>query len=443
MSDSFAVSLPRLFLALGTLLAVAMASGGLAGAQEKVIHTFSYADGEEPEGGLLADPSGNFYGTAKGGGTHSKGEVFEMVHEPNGSWKLEIIYPFQSVMNGVLDGGIPESALIRDGQGNLYGATYGGGQHGHGTVFELMKKSNGKWSEKILYSFGATSLDGYGPMGEVVRDAKGNLYGTTYIGGKYNGGTVFRLTPKATGEWTEKILHNFKPGAEGYDPRGHLALDSKGRLYGATYFGGETATGLGTVFELIPGANDEWTAKVIYNSGLIAGDPGTFAGGVILDAKGNVYGTSLEGGQSQGQSCSCGTVFELLSEPNGTWKEKTLYAFHLATTDGYAPQSALTFDKAGNIFGTTQKGGTYGGGTVFELSPAAGGKWTEKLLASFGKNEADGSSPIAGVIRDSTGNVFGVTLFGGTSNEGTVFEIAHSKAAITPEEPDENEAPEH
>ncbi|HUH62527.1 MAG TPA: choice-of-anchor tandem repeat GloVer-containing protein [Terracidiphilus sp.] len=421
------------------LLAIAgllLSAARIAPSQEKVIHSFNYAQGADPANELIIDSKGNLYGTTRAGGTHSRGEVFELVHESNGSRTFKILYDFGGILpNDKLDGDQPRAALIRDAQGNFYGTTYGGGKHG--TVFEL-SESNGNWTEKVLYSFDGGSTDGMEPIGEVVRDAAGHLYGTTYLGGKYDGGTVFELTPKSTGEWTEKILYSFHPGAEGYWPQGRLTMDAKGHLYGATTFGGPN-DGSGTIFELTKNGAT-WTKKTIYSPGTTGG-PSFFYAGVILDAKGNLYGTSALGGQHQGQSCSCGTVFELTPGPNSTWKEKVLHSFSLAKTDGNEPYSGLTFDSKGNLYGTTQRGGAYGKGTVFELSPAAGGKWTEKLLASLGKNDADGSAPTAGVARDAAGNVFGTTTTGGGDNEGAVFEVVHPKTAAAPEDSSDDPGP--
>jgi uncharacterized repeat protein (TIGR03803 family) len=368
-----------------------------------------------------------------GGGTHSRGEVFELIKETNGSRTLKVLYNFGS-QNGYLDGALPKAALIRDAAGSFYGTTYGGGKHG--TVFEL-SESNGAWTEKILYSFSGGATDGYGPMGEVARDAAGHLYGTTYLGGKFDGGTVFELTPKSAGMWTEKILYSFHPGAEGYYPRGRLALDAKGNLYGATFFGGPN-DGSGTVFELVKSGNS-WTKKTIYSPGATGG-PSFFYAGVILDAKGDLYGTSALGGQSQGQSCSCGTVFRLSPGAKETWKESILHSFILSKSDGNLPTADLTIDSNGNLYGTTKDGGAYAKGAVFEVSPGPGGKWTEKLLASLGKNDSDGSTPLGGVARDSAGNLYGTTMAGGPDNEGTVFEVVHPKAAAaledSPDDPD-------
>lgn len=407
--------------------------GGAALAQENQIFSFTYAEGELPRSGLLLDAKGNLYGAASGGGTHGRGDVFELVRETNGSWKFEVLHPFGSVIEGSVDGGEPRGDLIWGPGGTLIGTTYSFGKHGSGTVFELTPQSNGQWTEKILYDFGASAQDGKEPAGGVVRDKNGHLYGTTYVGGKYDGGTVFELIPAATGSWTEKILHNFEGflgGTDGYSPVGSLVLDPQGHLYGATFFGGKNTSGV--VYEVTIGASGEGTEKVIYPLGAIggiAGNPATSNAGLVLDGKGNLYGTSTEGGQELGNSCSCGTVFELSPGPGGTWKETTIHHFIAAKTDGSDPRSSLIFDTAGNLYGTTYNGGAYGRGSAFELTPGAAGKWTEKLLSSFGRSETDGSFPIARLVRDSAENLYGVTYMGGKDNFGAIFEIPHAKAA--------------
>lgn len=212
------------------------------------------------------------------------------------------------------DGGNPYANLILDSAGNVYGTTVSGGNGscgaGCGTVFELMPKAEGSWTEKVLYSFKGDGRDGVGPSAGLIFDGVGNLYGTTGGGGIYNAGTVFELTPTANGNWAEKVLHSFKFGSSG-----------------------------------------GW-------------DPG---GGLILDSSGNLYGTA--GGSVDGD----GMVFELARIAGGRWAEKVLHTFRDDGKDGRNPVAGLIFDAAGNLYGTTESGGAYyGAGTVFELTPKAG-----------------------------------------------------------------------
>jgi uncharacterized repeat protein (TIGR03803 family) len=212
---------------------------------------------------------------------------------------------------------------------------------------------------KALHSF--TGKDGAYPFADLVFDAAGNLYGTT-LGNfceQHSCGTVFKLAPGANGLWTRTVLHYFG-GKDGCEPYARLVFDTAGNLYGTTSCGG--ANGGGTVFELSPGAGGKWT-------------------------------------------------------------EKVLYSFSTAGKDGHLPYAGLIFDTAGNLYGATNQGGAYGGGAVFELSPAADGKWTPAVLHVFGKGK-DGSAPRAGLTFDSAGNLYGTTFAGGSSGDGIVFKLA-------------------
>src|SRR5664280_3872238 len=311
---------------------------------------------------------------------------------------------------------------IRD---SLYGTTLEGGTYYSGTVFELTPAAGGGWTEKVLHNFNENGTDGALPRAPLIFDAAGNLYGTTEYGGTYYDsdlGTVFELTPAAGGGWTEKVLHNFGIGRDGTDPLAGLIFDAAGNLYGTTEYGGTYYdSDLGTVFELTPAAGGGWTEKVLHN--FVIGRDGTDPlAGLIFDAAGNLYGTTEYAG-----NYGAGTVFELTPTAGGGWTEKVLHNFN--GTDGEFPYSSLIFDGAGNLYGTTSAGGTYSSclsgyycGTVFELTPAAGGGWTETVLHSFG-NGTDGYSPSAGLIFDAAGNLYGTTPHGGTYEGGTVFEV--------------------
>ena len=248
----------------------------------------------------------------------------------------------------------------------------------------------------------------------MTSDPAGNLYGATYSGGTYGNGTVFELTPKAGGRWTEKILHSFSYGKGGYSPNPGLILDAVGNVYGTTIEGGSQKPATGTASELTPEAGGRWAEKVLHSFGADKGG-GIPSAGMIFDGVGNLYGTTAFGG-----AYDEGTVFELTPRAGGGWTEKLLHSFG-KNTDGFMPLVSLALDAAGNLYGATNGGGTYGYGTVFELTPKAGGGWTEKVLHSFGNN-ADGSSP-SGVVLDTAGNLYGTTSTGGAYNRGTVFEI--------------------
>jgi uncharacterized repeat protein (TIGR03803 family) len=272
----------------------------------------------------------------------------------------------------------------------------------------------GGWQEKILYSFKSNGNDGNNPYAGLLVDASGNLYGTTQLGGAYDSGTVFELTPNSGG-WSEKILHTFGNGIDGQNPYDALIFDGAGNLYGTTLAGGRY--NWGTVFELEP-KPDGWAEKILY---YFTGTNGGYSyAGLVFDTAGNLYGTTGVGGSFGG-----GTAFELTHESTG-WIEKTLHNFN---SDGQ-PLDGLILDAAGNIYGTTVNGGPFQGGSVFELAPTERGTWTETILYNF--NGTDGGAPSAPLISDTSGNLYGTTIYGGAYANcgdgfcgGTVFEIKH------------------
>jgi uncharacterized repeat protein (TIGR03803 family) len=279
-------------------------------------------------------------------------------------------------------------------------------------------------TEKVLTSF--SGPDGRDPISGLVRDARGNFYGTSNTGGFPNCaaegscGTIYRVSPRSNGTWHKTVLHRFK-GTEGGNPAGALILDSAGNLYGTTNLGGNTKctvgtfVGCGTVFELSPGANKVWTLKTLHR--FVGTDGSGPASTLVFDKKGNLYGTTQTNGAND-----AGTVFQLHPQSNGAWTLKTLHNF--TGTDGLQAAGALVFDSAGNLYGTTRLGGTNDTGTVFKLSPNSDGSWTESVLVNFGTS--GGVQPIVGVIFDSAGNLFGTTSTDGSvdgSTFGNVFEL--------------------
>jgi uncharacterized repeat protein (TIGR03803 family) len=338
----------------------------------------------------------------------------------------------ESVLYGFTDnssGSSPVSVTF-DGAGNLYGTLSQGGNgvcpnktEGCGEVFELSPNGNGGWTRKTLHEFPTNGSDGYYPQARLIFDAAGNLYGTTLYGGSRHFGTVFELTPQANGKWTEKILHDFSnDGTDGKFPWAGLVFDAAGNLYGTTFEGGTytiCAGGCGVVFELSPAGNGTWTEKILLNFGSGATDAYTpDFGPLVFDAAGNLYGTTGGGG-----SYASGTVFELSPAAGGSWTETTLHSFG-ASGDGSLPQGGLVFDAAGNLYGTTYYGGAYNFGTAFELAPAGGGNWTETIMHSFDQETGDGTLPRANLLLDSTGNVYGTTTGGGANIVGTIFELS-------------------
>ncbi len=374
---------PRLVL-LSAALGIAVT---LAEAQTlTILHSFTGgADAVGSNSDLVRDPKGNLYGASVYGGAFEGGIIFQVT--PAGT--ETILHTF----TGGADGANPGADLLRDPKGNLYGTTYSGGAYGCGTVFELALSG----TKKVLYDF-ACGVDGANPSAGLVRDPKGNLYGTTYSGGTSAYGTVFELTPTGT----KTVLHSFAGGADGLFPTQGLVRDPHGNLYGTTESGG--AYGGGIVFKLTSTGKE----TVLYS--FTGGADGAYpSAGLIRDPQGNLYGTTLIGGDS-----GYGTVFGLT--PTG--KETVLYSFTGEGGDGVYPNAGVIRDPRGNLYGTTVYGGAYGHGTLFKVTPTG----TETVLYSF-TGETDGADPIAGLVRDPHGNLYGVTPSGGASGYGTVYKL--------------------
>src|ERR1035437_5793432 len=418
----------RLMATLATFTVALFAIGTWAFAQETVLHNFDNngTDGAYPYAGLVFDTAGNLYGTTYAGGSYGVGTVFELTPNGSGGWTEKVLHSFGSGT----DGGNPRAGLIFDAaKSNLYGTTPAGGTHTFGTVFELSPNGSGGWTERVLYSFCSQTscTDGETPQAGLIFDAAGNLYSTTYQGGTYSGGTAFELSPQAGGGWTEQVLHSFGNGVEGIYPYASLVFDTAGNLYGTTYTGGENN---GTVFELTPTTGGGWTEQTLTN---FLGSYGLYlSAGLIIDVADNLYGTTPEGGSSRNcGTTACGTVFELSPNGSGGWTEQSLHNFDNNGTDGAHPYDSLKFDSAGNLYGTTYAGGSYGVGMVFELTPQAGRCCTENVLHSFISNGTDGAYPYAGLIFDTVGNLYGTTYYGGTYGGGTVFELTRQLVATT------------
>jgi uncharacterized repeat protein (TIGR03803 family) len=277
--------------------------------------------------------------------------------------------------------------------------------------------------ETVLYHFKGGS-DGVSPSANLVEDSAHNLYGTTLSGGTSDFGTVFEVAPPGTA-WTETVLYSFAGGNDGASPHSDLIFDKAGNLYGTTVFGGDQyhcTGGCGTVFQLAPPATQgaPWTEHVLYR--FTGGSDGRNPwAGLIMDSTGNLYGTTMNG-----SSLGAGTVFELSPPAQGGWTETVLHTFGKAG-DGANPIADLTFGLHGAIFGTAQNSNNQSdAGVVFKLKPPAtqGGSWTEGVLYRF-TGGSDGGSPSAALIIDKAGNLYGTTnQGGGSSGSGVVFEIS-------------------
>jgi uncharacterized repeat protein (TIGR03803 family) len=396
-----------------------------------VMHIFTGAkDGAYPDSNLTMDAAGNFYGTTQIGGADGAGTVFELTPTPGGKWRFSVLYTF----TGAADGGNPLGSLVFDAAGNAYSTGSSGGANGFGAVFELTPPTHeGKpWTEKVLYSFQGDS-DGAIPFGNLVFDPAGNLYGTTSIGGTRHinclagCGTIFELSPAAGTQWTETVLHRLRDAfGNGAEPRAGLVMDASGNLYGTTYEGGNNEQcngyGCGSVFELTPPTSGKrWQFKTLIDFNGF--DGALVRGGLTLSPTGALFGTTIYGGANND-----GIVFSLTQE-SGRWKFNTVYSFN--GIDGLQPSGNLAFDHAGNLYGATYEGGANDWGAIFQLVPGggAGGPWTESVLYNFIVSGTHfGASPLGGVMLDPLGNLYLTTNQGGSVNEcdagcGTVIEF--------------------
>ena len=402
-------ALPLATACLAAIALVAPLNCAQASKAYSVLYAFCQqtgcADGSDPVASLVADKAGNLYGTTSLGGANASGSIFEIT--PSGT--ESVLYSFCAQAN-CADGSYPDSTLIRDKAGNLYGTTANAGGGGGGTVFKLTP--GGTYS--VLYSFCSVTncLDGDYPEPGVVMDGKGNLYGVTGIGGAFNYGTVFELAPNGT----ESVLHSFGPPntADGLNPQGGLIRDGKGNLYGTTAAGGANYNctqifgTCGTVFEI--SAKGGYTVRYAFCPQTACSDGAIPLGALVEDKGGNLYGTTSTGGLFNCSGAGCGTVFELA--PNGA--ESVLYTFCPQTpcSDGSSPKAGLLAGTGGVFYGTTAGGGTNNLGTVFEL---AGTK--ETVLHSFDSK----GSPDACLI-SVKGHLYGTATETGT-NGGEVFKF--------------------
>lgn len=389
----------------------------------KVIHNFTGGqDGANPHSGLTMDAAGNFYGTTYLG-ANGYGTVYKLTHK-NSSWVLNPLYAFKGI--GANDGAAPYGRVIFGPDGSLYGTTAGGGQGagcynfgndtpaGCGTVFNLRPPATAcktvlcSWTENVLYRF-TGGTDGGSPLDELVFDQAGNIYGSNWCpcNNDYGySGNVYELMPSGGG-WTETVLHSFIPGGvDGAAPNG-VTFDDAGNLYGTTFYLGTNNGGI--IFQLTPSGSG-WAENILYDfqNGSDGGYP---VGNLIVDGSGNLYGGTAYGGAGGG-----GTVFEL-SPSGGSWIFTVPYGF----TGGTGPYSSLAMDAAGNIYGTTYADGANGFGNVFKLTPTGGG-WTYTSLYDF-TGGSDGAYPESKVSFDASGNLYGTTEYGGTYGAGVVFEI--------------------
>lgn len=375
------------------------------------------ADGAGPETSLVRDSRGNLYGTTIGGGfsycAFGCGVVFKI--SPNGT--ESILYRFLGSLNGLADGSKPQAGVILDKAGNLYGTTGEGGTTGGSCPPEgcgTVFRLSPEGQETVLHSF-LGGADGYYPVGALVADDARNLYGATFYGGTYNNGTLFRISADGS---NYTVLHSFVFGTEGAGPTGNLVRDKEGNLYGTAQGGG--TSGEGTVFKLDPTG-----ALTVLHTFTGEPDGGWPDAGLVRDSAGNLYGDTTVGGGGTGINCDsvgCGVVFKIDTAGN----ETILYQFS-GGSDGAEPDGGLALDTKGNLYGITGKGGYTGSdfcgiigcGVVFQVAPNG----EERVLHSFGESSNDGFLPFLNGVLISGGSLYGSTAAGGENFSGTVFEM--------------------
>lgn len=406
------------------VMALSFSTLDATAATTKILHNFTAADGSHPFGVTLG-PDGHIYGVTVIGAT-AGGTAFELVPTDAGTWHEA------KRLNFGTDAYFP-NAMTFYSDGDLYGVTELG-SGGCGTFFKLSHNEHGHLVRTVLHVLPCS--EGLYAQAALVQDSSGNFYGTAWGGGEHGFGSVFELSPVGDGTWTLSVLHSFI-GTDGDAPMSAVVIDAAGNLYGTTLCGGtfpEVKTrelrncnsnqGPGTVWELSP-LGGTWTFTTLYNfTGHDDGGNPSSGGALILDAAGNLYGTTHNGGARR----NYGTVFELSPNGDGTWSEKVLHSFN--GPGGISPSGGLIADAAGNLYGEAFGPGSYlgfggepesGGQLVYQLSPNGDGSWSETILHFF--HYPANSGPAMGLTMDSSGNLYGTTWQGGTNGDGVVFEI--------------------
>jgi len=365
----------------------------------QILHNFTGgADGGFLFAGVTFDQQGRIYGTTAGGGSQQSGVVYRLVREGEG-WVSSPIYTFQ----GGTDGAAPYSRVVFGPGGLLYGTTYAGGE-GYGTVFSLRPPASAcksvlcPWIETVLYSFTDGADGGYPQYGDLSFDQAGNIYGTTTYGGSSGNGLVFKLS-RSGSDWTESALWNFTNGDDGSYPLSGVIFDNAGNLYGTTSSGGIHRSG--AVYELSP-MQSGWKQTTLYS--FTSNDNGSGAGGLIMDAHGNLFGITGP----------VGAAYELTPQSGG-WSFTLLQTF---SGGGYPPTiGSPTFDPQGNLYGPIPSAGY---GEIFKLTPA-GNQWIYSSFYQF--SNIGPAFPIGAVTFDASGHMYGTSEFGGSGGYGTVWEL--------------------
>jgi len=413
----------------------ALAPAGSASAYAfKNLHSFckgqTCGDGADPWGSLLIDQSGSLYGTTIAGGKYQAGLVFKLIPNGDGTYKEYVLHNFCARAN-CADGQGPFAGLIMDIDGNLYGTTQNGGKHGSGVVFKLTHKMAG-WSLSVIHSFcsGSSCAGGSYPRTGLTYSGQASgapwnefspLFGTTQYGGTNGQGVAYKLAADG-GLWDYEVIHSFKAVAGADTALPSLPLvDSSGNILGLTASGGKF--GYGVLYKLAAGSWKETTLHNFCDPAIGCADGASGYGQLAMDAAGNLFGTTWYSDCGQ-HSCDFGIVFERTA--GGTYSVIDHICGGIGCPEGEFPLG-LIIDASGNLFGTTEEGGTDDAGTAFQLSYDSGQQqWIETTLYKFCSEEpdcTDGKTPEGPPILDSAGNLFGTTSGGGAGANGAVFEL--------------------
>lgn len=401
------------FLLLALLILPSLAAQGQH--RLKVLHNFgSGQDGAGVWDSVTLDERGYVYGTTSGGGHYMGGTAFQLAPKSNGQWRETVLHNFGSSS----DGAGPFGGLVLRA-GNLYGTTQTPGKYHRGIAFQLAP-GQGHWRETVLYNFceRPDCEDGGDPWGSMIMDGKGELFGTGFV--------AFELSP-GMGRWSETTLHDFTGSkGDGYLPQAGPIRDAAGNLYGTTLYGGgstECDDGCGTVWELEPPVSDQssggkaWKEVILHRFGF-ATNYGAFPalGPLAMDGDGNIYGAA------DGGKLPYGIVFKLtrVGDSSSVKSRETILYNFTGGADGNHPGGGVILDSAGNLYGTTIAGGN-GNGVVFKLSPQAAGNWKYTLLHTF--VGSDGSQPDANLTFGPDGELYGTTASGGAYGGGVVFQL--------------------
>ncbi|HEX8816829.1 MAG TPA: choice-of-anchor tandem repeat GloVer-containing protein [Terriglobales bacterium] len=392
-----------------TVLIFGLCVAAQAAPEYKVLFNFNGADGNAPWGGVSVGNDGAVYGASGGGGTgpctNGCGLLFKISRKGT-TWAEDILYSFQ----GGADGLGPTGGVTVASDGTLLGTTTWGGTEKNGTVWKLAPLRDG-WSEKVLYSFPGDA-QGCCPESGVVISNAGKLYGTA--------AATYELEPEPDG-WKYSVLHEFLgQDGDGYDPFAGVIRDDRGNLYGTTEYGGNQcgSSSCGTVYELSPEPDGKWKEAILHRFNDKASD-GTMPGwgALYMDSAGSLYGTTAGGG------CCGGVIFRLSPRNSGGWTYTILYDFKGGAL-GYEPNTGVVMGRDGSLYGTTDYGGGPNScGVLYKLAPTGNDKWQYSVLHVFGEGN-DGCVPEGDLVIDQQGNLYGSLVLGGEYGYGAIFELS-------------------